>query len=117
MKHSYSSIMNSTLKEKLMAFLEHCHSLKEQRLKIEESISTNGDNFNRHVTSTSFMEFRITDFMVRFSGARARFEGEAHAYEIGIDLVVSLVEKEDQALELIEKYGEAVYRKTLLVWE
>ncbi len=109
--------MNKELQEKLIAFFQNCDSFKGMNLIVNEYISTNKDNFDRHFTSCSKLAFKMIDFGVRFSGARAKFRGENQYYEIGGDLITEFKELENDEYEILEKYSEKVYRKKILKFE
>lgn len=109
--------MKAELKETLIKFFQHCDTLKGNQITIREYISTNKDNFDRHFTTSSNLTFEMTNFGVRMSGARAMFMGEIQSYEIGADRIVHFEQLNENEYDIIEKYSETVYRKSLLSFE
>jgi hypothetical protein len=107
-------MLNESLKNKVFQFLENAEVFYGKNLKINESISTNGINFDRHFTTSNSMSFIVTNIACRTSGARIMLQGEELYYEIAIDLLIDFMEKENQTFEFLEKYSENVYRKTIL---
>ena len=107
-------MLNESLKNKVLQFLENAEIFYGKNLKINESISTNGINFDRHFTTSNSMSFIVKNIACRTSGARIMLQGDELYYEIAIDLLVDFIEKEDQVFEFLEKYSENVYRKTIL---
>ena len=97
-------MLNEILKNRIFTFLENAEVFYGKNLKINESISTNAINFNRHFTTSNLMSFIVTNML----------QGDELYYEIAIDLLVDFIEKEDQVFEFLEKYSEDVYRKTIL---
>ena len=107
-------MLNENLKNRIFTFLENAEVFYGKNLKINNSISTNGINFNRHFTTSNLMSFIVKNIACRTSGARIMLQGDELYYEIAIDLLVDFIEKEDQVFEFLEKYSEDVYRKTIL---
>ncbi|MFK7774846.1 MAG: hypothetical protein AB8F94_22085 [Saprospiraceae bacterium] len=107
-------MMSQELKNKIIKIYQKWDSFKNWQISIKVAISTNKDNFDRHFTSFSKLEFVMKDFGVRFSGNRARFEGEKQSYEIGGDHIIRIEEKEEDEFEIIEKYSEKVFRRTMI---
>ncbi len=95
-------------------FFKDCDSLKGKRIHVKESISTNKYNFDRHFSTYSEMEFELKNFGVRISGGRAMFMGENQFYEIGSNLLIKFENQGDNKYELVEKYSENVFRKSIL---
>jgi len=109
--------MKAKLKETLIAFFQYCDTLKGNQITIQEYISTNKNNFDRHFTTSSKLVFEMTNFGVRMSGARAMFMGEKQSYEIGVDRIIHFEQLKENEYELIEKYSETAHRKSILLFE
>lgn len=109
--------MDIPLKETLMRFLESGPDYQSWELLIRSALTTHSDTFDRHFSSYSQMKFKLERFYLRFSGARAVWEGEGQYYEIGMDYVISLEEERENEFVLIEKYGEKLYRRSYLRFE
>lgn len=107
-------MMQQELKERLIAFFESCHSYKGKHIHVREYISTRKDNFDRHFTTFSELDFKVENFGVRISGGRAMFIGANQSYEIGADMLIVFEEIEKDVFELIERYSENVYRKSVI---
>ena len=107
-------MLSEDLKNRILQFLENAEVFYGKNLKINESISINGINFDRHFTTSNSMSFIVTNIACRTSGARIMLQGDELYYEIAIDLLVDFMEKENQVFEFLEKYSENVYRKTIL---
>ena len=107
-------MLSEDLKNRILQFLENAEVFYGKNLKINESISTNAINFDRHFTTSNSMSFIVTNIACRTSGARIMLQGDELYYEIAIDLLVDFMEKENQVFEFLEKYSENVYRKTIL---
>ncbi|UZR95251.1 hypothetical protein [Chondrinema litorale] len=109
--------MNNQLKERLFKFLQTCDNYRGRKIIIKEFITTNKDNYNRHFTTFSELEFTLQSCGARISGGRAMFLGDKLSYEIAIDIIVDLIEIDELNFELVEKYSESVYRKSELRFE
>ncbi len=105
--------MTEELKEQLIAFYESIPNYYGWRLTIKWALSNNTDNFNRHFTSFGKMEFTLTNFRVRISGARITFEGDSQYFEIG-DGIYSLNETAAHQFEINERVSKDVHQKVLL---
>ena len=105
-------MMTQELKEKIIEFFQKWDSFKNSRISIKVATTTNRDNFDRHFTSFSKIEFVMKDFGVRFSGNRAMFKGEKQSYEIGGDYIVKISKIGERNFEVLEKYSEKVFRKS-----
>jgi hypothetical protein len=100
-------------KRRLLDFMENFKFLG-RRIKINEAISRNKNNFDRHFTSFSNFEFIITNAGIRFSGAKIFFTDENSNYEIHFDGINEFSERGNNEYEVIEILSENVYRKTIL---
>ncbi|MBQ4822115.1 hypothetical protein [Aquimarina sp. MMG016] len=109
--------MNKELKEQLLLFYQKCDSFKGKTVYIKEYISTHKDNFDRHFTTFSELKFKLNNFGVRLSGGRVFFMADEQMYEIGGDIIIAIKSKENNEFELMEKYSETVYRKSILKFE
>jgi hypothetical protein len=107
-------MVNENLKNRILKFIENAEVFYGRKLKINESISTNSINFNRHFTTSNSLSFTVINIACRISGGRIMLQGEELYYEIAIDLLVDFIEKENQEFEFLEQYSETVYRKTIL---
>lgn len=107
-------MLNEDLKNRILAFFENAEVFYGKNLKINESISTNPINFDRHFTTSTSLSFTLKNIACRISGARIMLQGEELYYEIAMDLLLDFMEKENQTFEFLEKYSENVYRKTIL---
>lgn len=106
--------MQPSLIQNLILFFETCDSFLGKKILIKEFISTNRDDFDRHFTTSSSLEFELKNFAVRTSGGRAMFLGEKQSYEIGSDLVIGFEKADNQTYAFLEKYSETVFRKSIL---
>lgn len=98
---------------RLIAFLETFSINIGRNIFFREAICTQKDNFDRHFTTFSSTEFILTNFAVRFSGARIMFHGEKLVYEICLDCVIDFNQYNDE-LVFLEAYSEKIYRRTIL---
>lgn len=105
------------LKDKLITFFENGEQFIGFIIKIHSALSVNFDNFNRHFTSYSNQEFVLKYVGVRFSGARAMFDGEKDTYEISVADIISFEEKSKNHYIFIEKLSDKVYKLTELKFE
>jgi hypothetical protein len=101
------------IKIELMTFVQNFQINIGKSLFFSEAICTERTNFDRHFTTFSSTEFKLSKIGVRFSGARLMFEGERIAYEIALDNIILFEERENE-VEFIEAYSEKIYRKTIL---
>ena len=106
--------MNQELKDELIGIYQKWNSFNNRHISINESISTNKDNFDRHFTSFSNLEFVMKEFGVRFSGNRAMFIGAKQSYEIGGDHIIKIENTGESEFEVFEKYNEKVYRRSVI---
>ena len=105
--------MTEDMKHKIIEFIENFDVNKGKSLIFREAISTNKDNFDRHFTSYSKIEFILLNFTVRISGARMMFDGDKMNYEIGVDHIIQFEDKEGE-IEILEALSEKVYRRTII---
>ncbi len=108
-------MISEEIKDKTTTFAQKCEKWKGYTLKIHSALSSNKDNFNRHFTTFTSMEFVMTNFATRFSGSRMMFMGDKQTYEISIALI-ELNETNPLEFEFLEKYSETVYRKSTLTF-
>ncbi len=101
-------------KEEQLSYYEKWESYKGKQLKISAYLSTNRENFDRHFTSFLKMGFKLNIFLVRFSGHRVCFMGDEHTFEIGGDHIIQITDNMSHEYEVIEKYNDTVFRKTIL---
>ncbi len=106
--------MDPSLLEQLLAFYQTCDAFQGKLLQVQSYLSTHRDNYDRHFTSYTQLEFKLTYFGIRFSGNRACFYGDTQSYEIASDLIQSFQAKSDTEYEIVEIYSEKVYRCTKL---
>lgn len=97
----------------LWNFFEFCKQQVGKKILIHSFLTTVKGNYNRHFTSFSTLEFLLIHFCVRFSGARAMYSGEICHYEVAIDHIVELKKTETDKYEIVEKYAEKLYRKSV----
>ena len=107
-------MMTQELKDKIIEIFQRWDSFKNSRISIKVAISTNKDNFDRHFTSFSKIEFVMKEFGVRFSGNRAMFMGEKQSYEIGGDHIIRISKTVEREFEILEKYSEKVFRRSVI---
>lgn len=106
--------MNASLQAAFVAFVEACTSLHGQRIHLREAISTNTLNFDRHFTTYSELVFLLTNSYVRLSGGRLILAGYTHSYEIGGDQLAALAAHGPGHFEILERYSDTVFRRTIL---
>jgi len=100
-------------KRRLLDFIENFKFLG-RRIKINEAISRNKNNFDRHFTSFSNFEFIVESVGIRYSGAKICFNNQNLNYEISFDAINEFSERGNNEYQLIEILSENVYRKTTL---
>jgi hypothetical protein len=101
------------IKNKVIHFLETFSINIGKTLLFKESICTNKNNFDRHFTTYSSTEFKLTHFTARVSGARIMFDGEKLNYEVSIDRIINFEEDSDE-ISFLESYSEDIYRRTII---
>lgn len=110
-------MLDQNLKERMILFFEDCSSLYGKQIKIRQYISVNGNNFDRHFTTTSILEFEFKHFGLASSGARVIFSGEIQEYQILSDHLVTFSELEKNEYEFNEKLSEKVFRKSTIKFD
>jgi hypothetical protein len=88
-----------------------------KKMIIQEFLSLNGENFDRHFTTWACSEFILQKIGGRISGGRIIWEGEKSYYEVCADIVVNFLQKSEMEMEFLEKYSETVFRKTIIRFE
>lgn len=84
------------------------------KLRCEELISTNGQNYDSHFTSKNIFYMYIENASLRFSGGRLMIIGEkGESYEIDIMSIICAVEDDDSFI-IIEQLGGEFTRKSIL---
>ncbi len=108
-------MLDKELISEVFDFYEKIEQYFGSHIEIRTALGTNETNFDRHFTSFSIMQFKLTDFGVRFSGNRAMFMGEKQSYEIANDCLCSFSKNEQKnEFEFLEKYNEKIYRRSMV---
>jgi hypothetical protein len=105
--------LNEETKDRVLKFLEEFPINIGKNLFFREAICTDKENFDRHLTSYSSTEFKLTNFATRFSGARIMFDGEKLNYEISLDYLIK-IERHANEIIFLEAYSEKIYRRTIM---
>ena len=85
--------------------------LKNQVIEIEELISVNGENYDRHLTTRSNISMILKNFGVRFSGGIAMLQSDCQDYEFRIGATTAIL-RTDYEITVTEKLSESVFRRT-----
>lgn len=99
--------------EDLQAILIELDSHQSEVL-ITEEISINGENFDRHFTSTSQFDLSLVSARIRTSGAIMMLDGIGSYYELNVGLMYKF-HREGDEIELFERLADKVVRKTKIV--
>lgn len=84
------------------------------KLRIEELISTNGQNYDSHFTSKNIFFMYIESASLRFTGGRLMIIGEqGENYEVDIMSIICAVEDSNSFI-IIEKMGGDYTRKSTI---
>ncbi|MES2592335.1 MAG: hypothetical protein V4608_10650 [Bacteroidota bacterium] len=113
MKNTDQPKIDNEIRSKVITFMESFTVNIGKTLNFSEAISTNKKNFDRHFTTYSSTEFKLTHFSARISGARIMFIGEKLNYEISIDRIIN-IEQNNFEILFIEAYSDEVFRETNL---
>lgn len=105
---------NEILIKKQIDFFENAQSLLGMKVHINGYLSRNKDNFDRHFTTFTTLEFEVKHIGVRISGGRASFDGDIQSYEIWVDSIVQLENPQPNEYHFLEKYSDTVYRLSIL---
>jgi hypothetical protein len=112
-KHHPKMNDKDEIKNKVFHFLETFNLNIGKTLYFREAICTNKNNFDRHFTTNSSTEFKLTHFTARISGARIMFDGEKLNYEISLDRIINFEENFTEIM-FLESYSEEIYRRTII---
>lgn len=86
----------------------------QSRVLIIEQISINGENFDRHFTSTSQFNLSLVSATIRTSGGIMMLEGADSCYELNVGLMYKF-HREGDEIEFFERLADKVVRKTKIV--
>ena len=107
--------MEASMRDDFILFTEQCANILGRKIHVQEALSNNGLDFNRHFTSFSEFVITLANVNWRISGGRLMLTGtEKTSYEIGIDQLVSFHRLGATDYEFTEKCGPSVFRKTTL---
>ena len=98
-------------------FVENGQSYRNKNLKVQQAISVNKDNFDRHFTCFSNFEFVLRNLMVRTSGAKMMLMGDHFNYEIDTNCIVKFEQVETHEYHLLEKLSENVFKRSILKFD
>ncbi len=101
----------------LISFLETADRFKGHTIEIHETISLNKDNFDRHFSSFSNFSFVLTNFGIRFSGAKIFFMGDQFQYELHFDVLKEFCEISPTEYSILEVLSGKVNRKTIITFK
>jgi len=104
-RHKTNKPISAELKAKVISCF--------QWLKIEDFLTTNKGNYDRHFTQYSRMNFILTHFGVRTSGAVARIAGDQQQFEFKSDYIIS-INQSSNTIEINLDIGEESSRRIVI---
>lgn len=102
--------MNKELKQRIIDNMQGLHERIGETVFVEDWISTEGRNYDRHHTTYGEQRIKIQDFCIRMSGAIATIRGEDHQVEFKTDSI-KYIENEDNVLIMEINMKGDVWRK------
>jgi len=86
------------LKNKVTQNLQWLAKQENKNIKIEDKISTNKNNYDRHFTRLNSYEFILNKFRIRISGAMGMVEGDNIIFEFKTDSIQQIERNDNQLI-------------------
>jgi len=99
-------MLSQEIINRILAFGEKSERLIGKQIKINQAISVNKDNFDRHFSCFTNFEFKLTHFGIRTSGQKMMFMGNECHYEIDSNYLIELQEINEDEYIFIEKHRQ-----------
>lgn len=101
--------------ETLSQFIQDLHQHKGKTIQVDEAITLNPGNYNRHFTSYTRFTLVLQNVGIRTSGARLMIHGNQEGYEIATTGILQTLQPlENNTWELIEHLSDQVHRRTFI---
>lgn len=100
--------------EKVTECVQWLENAYGQTVQIDEAITQQPGNYNRHFTSFGRFVFGLKYAGVRISGARWMIHGEGMGYEISTGNIITIEALTPGGWEITERLAETVERKSII---
>ncbi|MFA0963416.1 hypothetical protein AB9P05_16550 [Roseivirga sp. BDSF3-8] len=108
--------MSPELKSKIVSNFEWLGNQVGKNIRLDDYITTNKGNYDRHFTQHSSLGFNLDSFGVRTSGAVASLKGDQQFFEFKVDNIVG-IDRSMSTLEIDSDMGNKCSRRIVITIE